>query len=327
MLYDLYFHDDFDGRAAGAVMLSFLRSRGDDIEHYVPVNYDILPQWSGEGFFKKNRLFRGKHNPAIVVDFLYHPKAAWWFDHHPTAFRNEAWRKRFKPSKFHHFGPEYKSACHLVEAALKADFGWKPPKHFKGLVAWLDIYDGANYRSPGQTFDLRQPGLAIAAFIDDKGRKEKYMTDAWLVGQIVRKPLSVIAKDRKVKSILKAIEKKTEAGLLFYRKNLKVSGDVAFINLGSQNIGQLRFVPFYFHPKLKYAVKLTRESDSHYHLVAGVSPWQRGESKIHIGEMLKKHFKGAGGHKTVGGAEFKTRKEALAAAEKVVAILSNKNIA
>jgi len=324
MTYDLYFHDDFDGRASGAVMLSFLRSRGDDIAHYVPVQYDILPQWSKLDFFEQNKLFRGKHYPAIVVDFTYHPKATWWFDHHATAFRNEKWRKKFRPSKFHHLDAAYKSACHLVEASLKKDFNWKPPKHFKELVSWLDIYDGANYKNAEQTFDLENPGLALGAFVDYEGRKKTYMTDAWLIREIAEKPFSEILALPDIKKILELIEKRVVVGKKYYREKLKVFGDIGLIDLGSHRFAELRFFPFYLHSELKYTMRLRREKKGHYHFSMGVNPWNRDRRAVHVGNLLRGRFPGGGGHRGVGGAEFKTRKEAIAAAEKVINVLQKK---
>src|ERR1700685_3337099 len=113
MKYDIYFHNDFDGRASAAVVLAFLRSRGDDIEHFTPVNYYLLSQWMDEKFFEKHKLFSGKRNPAIIVDFLYHPKAAMWFEHHATTFKRPEWEKKFKPDTFHRLEPQYPSCCHL----------------------------------------------------------------------------------------------------------------------------------------------------------------------------------------------------------------------
>ncbi|MDE2019086.1 MAG: hypothetical protein KGJ13_01935 [Patescibacteria group bacterium] len=324
MLYDLYFHDDFDGRAAGAVMLAFLRSRGDDIGHYVPVQYDILPEWSKEGFFEKNKLVRGRHNPAIVVDFLFHPKAAWWFDHHPTTWRNESWRKRFKPSKFQHYDPSYKSACHLVEAALKKDFNWKPPKHFKELVEWLDIYDGANFKSPEQTFDLGIPGLALGAFVGYEQKWKPYMTHAWFIRQIAERSFLEILEEKDVKAIIRTIAQDIERGKLFYRNHLKLVGNTVITDLGAQRFAQLRFFPFSVYPKAHYGMRIRKEKKGWYHFSVGVNPWRRGKKTMHIGEMLEKNFPGGGGHRGVGGAEFKTRKEALAAAEQVIRILNGK---
>src|SRR5271170_6585603 len=171
MNYDISFHNDFDGRASAAIVLAFLRSRGDDIEHYVPIKYDIIPQWLNEKFLEKHKIFRdgqrARHNPAIIVDFPFHPQAAFWFDHHIRPFRKPGWEKKFKPDESHRFAPEYRSACHLVYDSLSEGFGWKPPAHLRELVKWLDIIDFANYKSAKQTIEMKEPALQANVFIEN----------------------------------------------------------------------------------------------------------------------------------------------------------------
>src|SRR5581483_8268760 len=145
MRYDIYFHNDFDGHAAAAVMLAFLRSRGDDIEHFVPVKYDIIPEWRHTDFFMRHKLIAGPvrgRNPAIIVDFPFHPGAQFWFDHHLLPFREPKWEGIYKkelrrrkqrrpkgrapaPSPYWRYDESYRSACHLVYDSLKKDFGWR----------------------------------------------------------------------------------------------------------------------------------------------------------------------------------------------------------
>jgi oligoribonuclease NrnB/cAMP/cGMP phosphodiesterase (DHH superfamily) len=123
MKYDIYFHNDFDGRAAAAIVLAFLRSRGDDIGHFTPVKYDVIPQWLDERFFEKHKLFKGRRNPAIIVDFPYHPAAAFWFDHHIRPFRKNGWEGKFTPDKCRRYDDSYRSACHLALDSLSKGFG------------------------------------------------------------------------------------------------------------------------------------------------------------------------------------------------------------
>lgn len=52
----------------------------------VVVNYDIRDAWYGIAFPSR----------TAVVDFLFHPKAAFWADHHPTAFPNSAAAAAFR---------------------------------------------------------------------------------------------------------------------------------------------------------------------------------------------------------------------------------------
>ncbi len=142
-------------------MLTFLRERGDDIERYTSMTYGKESAWYDEGFFKKER-----SNPAIVVDFTYHPKAAWWFDHHASTFKKPEWRSRYKKDKQHQLSPEYPSCCGLVYAALQKNFGWKPPCHFASFVQSADMIDSAGYVSARQTIEMKTPDLLMNAFVE-----------------------------------------------------------------------------------------------------------------------------------------------------------------
>lgn len=322
MKYDIYFHNDFDGRASAAVMLAFLRSRGDDIEHFTPVNYYLTKQWLDERFFQKHKLFKGKRNPAIVVDFIYHPAAAFWFDHHPTTFKKEIWKKKFKPDKFHHLEPRYVSNCHLTYAALKADFKWKPPKNISELIPWADMIDGAQYKNPLQTITIKEPALEIAAFVDETSDDQKETVA--LIDLLSKKSVKDIAKLKKIKKAAREVRKDNLKTLAFYKKHLQVFGDATFIDLTGTGLHSLRFAPYYLRPKIMYAVRLT-EKEGMYHLGIGASPWIRGAAErkhrnVHAGEILKKY--GGGGHKKAGAVEFQTKKEAEKALREIIPLLN-----
>lgn len=72
---NIYFHKDFDGFVATALFLKINEEShllGADSVVLKPVNYELKKTWL------KTMLER----PNVVIDFLYHPKADWWFDHH-----------------------------------------------------------------------------------------------------------------------------------------------------------------------------------------------------------------------------------------------------
>src|SRR5437870_1014657 len=54
-----------------------------------PVGYDVRDRWL------KDALPPG----AAVVDFLFHPDAAFWADHHATAFLNDESRALFEAAR------------------------------------------------------------------------------------------------------------------------------------------------------------------------------------------------------------------------------------
>ncbi|MEK9180522.1 MAG: hypothetical protein AAB897_03865 [Patescibacteria group bacterium] len=330
MKYDIYFHDDFDGRASAAAVLAFLRSprkarrgvtrgkRGDEIEHYTPVNYDVQDQWLKAGFFQNHKLFRGSRNPAIIVDFLYHPDSAWWFDHHETSFKRADWGKKFRPSKFHHWDPKYPSCCHQVLDKLTKTFGWKPPAHLKELAKWLDVVDGAHYKSAKQTIELKEPALQLGMFIDEATKHGGALE--WIIRSMAEKPLGAIIRHKKITPVIKRMKRKIATSLSFYRKNLQIYGRTTLIDTsGGQFV--LRFAPYYLVPGSLYNIRM-KKVGMMYGFTAGVNPWRRKENKIHIGKLLFNTFGVGGGHPGAGGTQFKTRDEARRGAEKIIKLLN-----
>ncbi len=309
MKYDAYFHNDFDGRASTAVLLSFLRSRGDDIEHYVPVDFDMEEQYLKNDFFGAN--------PAIVVDFFYHPGTAFWFDHHSTTFKKKSWQRSFKPSKFHVLDPAYPSCCHLVYDSLRKNFGWKPPRNLAELVKWTDVIDAARYASPKQTIAIKEPALEVDAFIDETRKDTK--AAGWMVKLFAEKPLPYIARLPKVRKVAARVRKENQKALVFYKRNLRVFGKATFIDLTKFRLPVLRYAPYYLFPKIVYGVRFTMKG-KFYHIGVGANPWLRGANKVHLGEMLKEY--GGGGHKGAGAVDFKTRAKALRAADGIIKFLN-----
>lgn len=319
MKYDIYFHNDFDGRASAALMLAFLRSRGDDLEHYVPVDFDMEEQWLAENFFEKHRLFRGKRNPAIVVDFLYNPGAAFWYDHHSTSIKKAAWKKKFKRDKAHVLAPHYRSCCHAVYDALRKNYGWKPQRHLRELVRWLDVIDGARYASAGQTIAIKEPALQVDAFIERKNGDAKLAQ--WMIGLLAERPLGAIARLPAVAREVRAYRADIRRSLAFYKKYLRVfDGRIALIDLTRTSLKRLLYAPFYFYPKIRYAIRFTHK-DGWFHISTGENPW-RPSGKLHIGTLLQRY--GGGGHQAVGGAEFYSRKEAERAIKEIIEALNAK---
>lgn len=329
MRYDIYFHNDFDGRASAAVMLDFLRRRGDDIAHFTPVNYELGPQWRRADFFERHKLFSGRRYPAIVVDFLYHPKAVIWFDHHPTTFNafpraaRAFSRKKIYSTRntdlpvFRHWDPAYLSCCRQVLEELKKSFGYKPPKHIEELAKWLDVIDNARYKSPQQPIEMKEPALQLDWFIEataDNTREAKRMVQA-----LAEKPMAKIAAMPQVIRVLKIVRRKIKTSLAYYRKHASVRGLIMVTDLTSGKYLRLRFAPFYLHPRLPYAMSFLKQRKL-FRLGWGSNPWCRPKDNINIGGFLRRY--GGGGHKVAGGAEFGSRGAVLKAVEEIVAYVN-----
>lgn len=313
MLYDIYFHNDFDGRASAAITLAFLRERGDDIVRYTAMTYGKESAWYDEHFFDKG-------NPAIVVDFTYHPKAAWWFDHHPSAFKKIEWKKRFTPDAEHHLDLDYPSCCGLVYASLKRDFGWKPPRHFKQFVTSADMIDSAGYHSARETIEMKSPDLQLDAFIE--GLPHTAAEDKLLIGLMATQPLAKIVRHPEIAKALVRLRKNVTKSLAFHQKNLQVFERSTFINLANDPLnGLLRFAPYYLCPTTDYSFRM-KPRHKLWYLGVAKSPWRDPKREVDLGSLMRERYHG-GGHKGVGATEFKTKADALRAFEYINALLNS----
>ncbi len=311
MKYDVYYHNDFDGRASAAIMLAFLRGRGDDIARFFPMTYGYEREWLKEDLAKKG-------NPAIVVDFTYHPGAAWWFDHHATGFKKAAWAKAFRPDRQHRLDPRYESCAHFVYDSLRKEFAWKPPKHFAELVKRLDAIDGANFRSAKSTVEMREPFLLINAFIE--ARRHTRAEDRRIIRLLAERPLASVARAPEIAGPLRELKKKVKKSLDFQKKNLRMEGRLTFIDLtGDPLNGLLRYFPFFLHPKAVYGARL-KHRGSFWYLGIGANPWRRKENRFDLGSVMRRY--GGGGHKDVAAGEFSTKQEAESAFRKIAALLN-----
>lgn len=305
MRYDVYFHNDFDGYASAAVFLAYLKSRG-DTARFFPIDHDIRPRWLTIKF----------QNPAAVFDFPYNPRATFWIDHHKTTFFKPGLRRQYRKTKYHQFDPRYYSCCHLVLDVLRKDFDFRPPKHFRKLVKWLDVIDSARYKNAKQEIDMKEPAIQIAGFIDAARGKRKL---PWLVELLSEKSLSSIVKDKRVKAVIRRAKEKKAKALVFYKKNLQIYGKVSFIDLSQSRFYQIDVAPFYLVPSLIYSVTLKRRTGTYSFSLRG-NPWRRSEIKINLSDLLRKRC-GGGGHRGAAGCEVKMKRRAYELAEKLVEYL------
>src|SRR4051812_19537671 len=103
----LYFHSPcFDGVVSAVLTSAYLEERKSYRQLQLhSVNYDLRERWLASELIR----------PCAVVDFLYHPAAQLWADHHATAFLNDETRNDYERRR----GPDVvydsnKSSCALL---------------------------------------------------------------------------------------------------------------------------------------------------------------------------------------------------------------------
>ncbi|MEK7181477.1 MAG: hypothetical protein AAB738_04085 [Patescibacteria group bacterium] len=310
MKYDFYFHNDFDGRASAAVFWDFLKKRGDEVGDFYSMDHFMAPEWDG--------LVRKSINPVVIFDFYFHPKAAFFFDHHRTTFVKRSWQKSFRPNKYRYLDFSYKSCASLVLATLKKHFQYHPPRHIVELARWADFVDAAEFSSAKQTIEIKEPVLQLDAFIDATSKNDSL---AWLIELMREKPIQNIIKLKKIQKVLGSVKAKIKKGLDYTQKNLQIYENVVFLDLTKTNIPRVRFAPHYFVPNLSYVLTLMRENKD-FKISAGGNPWRPESCKINLGLYLKKKY-GGGGHKRAAGISgIKTKEQGLKIIKELIEVLN-----
>lgn len=311
-VYDIFFHDDFDGRASAAVFVDFLKTKGSRIERFMAVEHGVYE----DVWLQKDALdtIAGttRRNPSIVVDFPYHPQATFWYDHHPTAFRKPEWQNKFDPSAFQYLDTSYASACHLVLDRLVEDHGYVPSAYIREVVRWADVIDGARYANPFQTLVMREPALQVAAYINacaGDAAKEKRVSEplTWLIEGMAHKGIDRVAKDPRIQEVAERVRAENKLSLSFYRKHLQQKGNVAIVDTSELTTQKLRYGAYYLAPNAVYGLTISKRVDDSYIVQAGVNPWKRERNAFAIGELLAQF--GGGGHPFAGAVRLGTRLE------------------
>lgn len=294
MLYDLYFHRDFDGRGSAAIALWFLRARGDKVRKYTSLDYAVIPEWIKARYFSE----RSKGAKVAIFDFPYHPQATIWYDHHETPFRVPSWGKAFKPSALRQWNPEYKSCCSQTWDRLAEAFKITPPAYLKELVRWGDTIDGAMYESAEQAMLGREPALQVCNFMDTPENGNK--TLPWLVKLMAEQSIEEIARNPKIKERVQLLTKEKRQSLAYYRNHTKFKDGLALVDETPMRTIRMRFAPIMIYPEASYVFRRRREG-ALYHFSVGVNPWKIPAHHADIGALLRKY--GGGGHKRIGGLE------------------------
>ena len=298
----VHYHRDFDGMVAGAVLARILRDlRGDEVVCR-SVNYDQRENWDS---FEEGRRF-------AIVDFHFHPRAEYWFDHHPTTFLTPELRAAYEPNDRWQWNETSPSCPPIILRHAREHWGYEPPQRFIEMAHWSDIIDAAQYESVeqavfGDTTALRiARSLTVAptpAWVDEIAEAMTTMT----LEEVAARPDVEKAHQRASRNRDKALEQ-------FPPTVEWQRGGVIFYDASSSKIRRERFAAFYHHPEVQYSVGVI-PTRSGFHVTCGENPWNPPRNGLHVGEMMERY--GGGGHRAVGGANPPNLQAARTAAAEV----------
>lgn len=295
----------FDGLISTVVARDYLEnSRGWEISNFIPVKYNLPETWLDEPLPGRN---------AAIVDFLYHPKAKFWVDHHGTTFLDE--KPGGKPSKAR---ADYEASVHLNSRTLIYDktspsgalLLWNHVKHevsdherFAEMVTWANRTDSANYENAEQGVFGDEPALRIATALGSGTKIEpehlRNIIDALKVGTLAEVAALTMVLDRFI-----AAREKNEKGLEVIRKRMRVSDDGLGVYEADAADGVTlpRYGPFLLHPEIRYMLSLVHGEEG-AKISASRNPWGPPTNaplgQIFSGKNMEGKYRG-GGHHPVG---------------------------
>lgn len=286
----------FDGAASAALFAAFYRQRGGAAAiHYIPKDHRPGDPYDPDDFTAEL---------VASVDFRYcqHPRLTWYFDHHHSAFQQPGDREHFNADgsgcKFH--DPAAPSCAGFLARVVRRTFACDLSAHAE-LIRWAEIIDAAAFPDPRMPVELREPALALMAFVESN-------RDPALVGPFIEDlltcPLAQLAEAAYVRALVEPRRAENHSDIDLIRRRAVVDGEVLSYELLDQPPRAYnKFIPYYHHPQIRYVVALTRGSDGRIKLTAGYNPWlPRGAREHNMASLLEPH--GGGGHPYVAGCAF-----------------------
>jgi hypothetical protein len=282
----LYFHTTcFDGLVSAAMTSLFLETEGWHLDDFIPVGYSVRESW----------LSTPLHTPAAVVDFLYHPDAEFWADHHPTTFLTPAAREDFERRRSSHcllFDEKAGSCARLLWDTVHSRV--PDAERFREAVSWADKIDTASYESVDEAICGTSPALKIRLSLISLSDPEYLRL---LVKELRSGDLKRVAQLAPVNDRFVEAERRIAAGLSHAADNTRLKGEIALMDIepnGDEIVS--RYAPYRFFPRARYSIAIVR-SESSVTITAMRNPWIDFRS-VPIGKILEPF--GGGGHLRVG---------------------------
>lgn len=282
----LYFHSPcFDGIVSAVIAADFLERRrgwpGIDVK---AVNYEARSRW----------LKTALQRPAAIVDFLYHPAADFWADHHPTAFLTIEARQHFEARRSADciYDERSPSCAGLLHNHLARAFDFRDSR-LTELIAWADKIDAARYDSVEDAIRPRSPVLRLNASLISA--PAEYCEG--LVAELRKRHSLEVADLPAVRARADRIAASIDEGLQRFKAAAHLEDDdIVVFDVDVTGTVVSRYAPYLFFPHARYSVGIIRGTDW-TKITAMRNPWREFPSAP-LGQIAA--GLGGGGHHRVG---------------------------
>ncbi|HXB62737.1 MAG TPA: DHH family phosphoesterase [Acidobacteriaceae bacterium] len=318
----VFYHDRcFDGACSASIFTRFHR---ECIKTATSFDYVGLAHKPG-GLFNDVEYSDGEN---AIVDFKYSnsPKVTWWFDHHQSAFLNQADEAQYlagqsdgteKMRKY--FDPNFTSCAGFIAFIAHRDFGFDTAPLLE-LIHWADIVDGAKYESAQAAVEMAEPAMKLTLVIESAADS---LFGQKLIPLLTEMPLQKVLDQEFVQAALGPQMEKHRASIELIRQRAACERGTIFFDITDQPTeGYNKFIPYYLLPEANYTVGLSKSS-FRVKIGVGTNPWTKLEPArlVNIAAICERY--GGGGHARVGAISFSPDKEddARTAAAEIVSEL------
>ncbi|PYQ30750.1 MAG: hypothetical protein DMF56_08085 [Acidobacteria bacterium] len=302
----LYFHAPcFDGIASAVIASEFLTTHhGWSGIELRPVDYSVRTKW----------LSIDPGDRMAVVDFLFHPRASFWADHHTTSFLDERSRSMFQrdANPLWIYDEDAPSCAGLLWRTLENRFGFRAPR-FADLMQAAEKIDAAAYQSVHEAMSTDTPDMLISASL--AVADADYC--AFLVRALRDRDLREVAESPNVRQRAERTASLSQAGLDRLRDTVRVRNEIILFEVDAHGVMLNRYAPWLFFPEARYSVGVVR-GDHGTKVTTMRNPWREFES-VHLGEIAQRF--GGGGHQRVASIVVPAAREhdASAIAQQIAA--------
>lgn len=284
----IYFHSPcFDGIVSAALTADFLLTNNHwDSVKLEAVDYDSKSTWLNVDLDK----------PTAVVDFLFHPQADFWADHHPTAFLTNKARDDYleKAGRCCIFDVDYDSCAELLWIHFKEHFGHRNAQ-FENLIESASKIDAAKYSSPNEAVFGESPALMLNRSLAIPDDSQKYSEQ--LVQFLLSMSIEELLQQEEIQERINQASQLMLEGYQRLERNISITkqGTVAF-QVNGNGVIIPRYAPYMIMPNAEYSVGLI-EYGVFSKLTAMRNPWLELPN-VHLGKLFEAY--GGGGHRRVG---------------------------
>lgn len=298
----------FDGVISAVLACEYLeRKRGWVTREIAPVNYSARATWLATPLAKR----------AVVVDFLFHPDADFWADHHQTTFLTPELEARFhrasSPDLMYDAGA---SSC--AEVIWSRAYRTLREPRFKDMVVWARRIDGARYNSAEEAVLGDAPPLRInLSFLRDSSQEYCH----FLVESLRAKSMAEVAASQRVNTLYQSARKAIKNGQKLFGKaaRLEKDGIVVFRVEKNGDAIMSRYAPYLAFPQARYSVGIT-DNGRGASITAMRNPWRRIKS-VQLGQIFSQY--GGGGHQRVASVLVKDTHEAKRTLDSILTDIRN----